>query len=69
MIKIIDHLVLGTVKWVVVLNGIMSIAIICILKLKDIIEILLLYLSSIGAYGVVLELNFYLAYPITKLRE
>ena len=57
MLKIIDHLVLGAVKRVVVLNGIMSIPIVCNRKLKDIIEILVLYLSSVGASGVVLELN------------
>ena len=55
--KIIYHLVLGAVKRVVVLNGIMSITIVCNLKLKDIIDILVLYLSSVGASGVVLEIN------------
>ena len=53
----IDHLVLGAVKQLVVLNGIMSIPIVCNCKLKVIIEILVLYLSSFGASGVVLELN------------
>ena len=57
MLKIIDHIVLGVVKWVVVLNGIMSIPIVFNFKLKDIIEILVLYPISVGAYGVVLELN------------
>ena len=57
MLKIIDHLVLGAVKRVVFLNGIMSIRIVCNRKLKDFIEILVPYLSSVGASGVVLELN------------
>ena len=56
--KIIDNIVLGAVKRVIVLNGIMSIPIFCYRKLKDIINILVLYLSSVGASGVVLELNF-----------
>ena len=60
---------LGEVKRLVVLNGIMSIPIVCNLKLKDIIEILVLYISSVGASGVVLELNFYLTNQITKLPE
>ena len=60
MLKIIDCLLFGTVKQVVVLNGIMSIPIFFNCKLKDIIEILVLYLSSVGAYGLVLELNVYL---------
>ena len=57
VLKIIDHLVLGAVKWLVVLNGIMSIPIFCNRKLKDIIEILVLYLSSVGDSGVVLKIN------------
>ena len=57
MLKIIDHLVLGEVKWVVVLNGIMSITIVYNCKLKYIIDILVLYIISVGASGVVLELN------------
>ena len=48
---------LGAVKWVMGLNGIMSIPIVCNSKIKDIIEILVLYLSSVGASGVVLVLN------------
>ena len=62
VLKIIDPLVLGAVKGLVVLNGIMSIPIVCNRKLKDIIEILVLYLSSVGASGVVLEINVYLTY-------
>ena len=69
VLKIIDSLVLGAVKRVVVLNGIMSIPIVCNRKLKDIIEILVLYLSSVDASGAVLDLNFYFTYPITKLPE
>ena len=57
VLKIIDHIVLGEVKRVVVLNGIMSIPIVFNRKLKDIIEILVLYLSSVGASGVVLDIN------------
>ena len=57
MLKIIDNLVLGAVKRVVVLSRIMSMPIVCNRKLKDIIEILVIYLSSVGASGVVLELN------------
>ena len=57
MLKIIDGPVLGAVKQVVVLNGIMSIPIFYNRKLNGIIEILLLYFSSVGASGVVLELN------------
>ena len=69
VLKTIGHLVLGAVKRVVVLNGIMSIPIVCNHKLKDIIDILVLYLSSVGASGVVLELNVYLTCPITKIPE
>ena len=57
MLKIIYQIVLGAVKRVVVLNGMVSIPIVCNRKLKDIIEILVLYLSSVGAYGVLLEIN------------
>ena len=57
VLKIIDGPVLGAVKRVVVLNGIMSIPIFCNRKLKGIIEILVIYLGSVGASGVVLELN------------
>ena len=57
VLKIIDHLVLGAVKRVVVLNAIMSIPIVCNRKLKDIIDILVIYLSSVGASEVVLKLN------------
>ena len=57
VLKIIYHHVLGAVKQLVVLNGIMSIPIVCYHKLKDIIEILLIYQSSVGTSGVVLELN------------
>ena len=57
MLKVTDHLLLGAVKRVVLLNGIMSIPIVCNCKLKDIIEILVIYLSSVGASGVVLEIN------------
>ena len=57
VLKIIDHLVLGAIKRVVVLNGIMSIPIVFNRKLKDIIDILLLYLSSVGASGVVLKIH------------
>ena len=60
---------LGAVKWVVGLNGIMSIPIVCNRQLKDISDILVLYLSSVGASGVVLELNVYLTCPITKIPE
>ena len=57
MLKVTDHILLGAVKRVVLLNGIMSIPIVCNCKLKDIIEILVIYLSSVGASGVVLEIN------------
>ena len=57
VLKIIDCLMLGAFKRLVGLNGIMSIPIFCNSKLKYIIEILVLYLSSAGASGVVLELN------------
>ena len=69
VLKIIDRLVLGAGKQVVVLNGIMSKPILCNRKLNYIIEILVLYLSSVGASGVVLDLNVYLTCPITKLPE
>ena len=57
VLKTIDHIVLVVVKRVVVLNGLMSIPIVCNCKLKDVIEILVLYLSSVDASGVVLYLN------------
>ena len=57
MIKIIYNILLGAVKRVLVLNGIMPIPIVCNRKLKDIVDILVLYLSSVGASGVVPELN------------
>ena len=57
VLKIIDRLVLGAGKQVVVLNGIMSIPIFCNPKLKYTIDILVLYLSSVGTSGVLLNLN------------
>ena len=56
MLKIIYHHMLGAVERLVVLNGIISIPIVCNRKLKDIVEILVLYLSSVGTSGVLLEL-------------
>ena len=57
VLKKIYHIVLGAVKRVVVMNGILSIPIFCNRKLKYIIDIPVLYLSSVVESGVVVELN------------